>query len=831
LRFDTLSGALDSPDVVAIWQGIVDQLIAGTMPPRERPRPDRMELAATVRLATEQLKAAYAILESTAGRTVMRRLNRVELRNSLRDLLYLDGAADFRPDVMVKLEDRNGDGVARWTSDDPTREFPADELHDGLDTIGQRLVMSDFLLRKAIDAAEYSLELATVRGPRPNLGRWVFEGPLRTDGPHGDLQQFARASLPDCDCLFQRYREPGAATGGLGRVAPTALANSGLPVRGRYRITVEASAHHQRHSWQSVIKSRPDEAMLLGLHLSDSRLGALSDDNPKSIKLTEWEVPADGQRRAFSWEAAIDSRWLPWLGWENAPYDRGLTASKLVQAFLPDAYRPLPRDASEEVRRQYEPEMASKLFAAGYAGPHLRIYRLSIERVDDSWPPRSHTALYGATGSEPVGDLIRAFARRAFRRDVTAEEVARYVALVEAHWAAADGRTADGQKSNGRKSDDRREGDSKVEFEVARERRAEALRAGYTAILASPRFYYLNENDGPLDGYALASRLSYFLWSSLPDEELLGLAADGSLSDPAVLRRQVDRLLDDPRSASFTRRFTARWLRLYKLGTMPPPGGFYYHRQMEGEMLKQTDAFFAHVLRTNGPIRDMVDSDYTFLNERVAQWIYQRDDVWGDGFRKVAARPPHGGGMLTMPAVMTATANGFDTSPVVRGVWLLEAILGTPPAPPPPDVQPLSPDLRHAKTIREQLAAHRAQETCAACHRRIDPFGFPFENFDELGLWRTRYRDGGQQAIDPSADLPDGTRVADIAGLKRALAAREASIVRHLAECLLAYGSGRRLEATDRAEIDRVVDDIAPSGNRLRDLVRRVVSSRVFREK
>ncbi len=807
LRFDNLGLDLSHPDTLAAWQGIVDQLNSGAMPPRGKQRPEPVELAAAIRLLTAELKAAYARLESTGGRTVMRRLNRLELRNTLRDLLYLEGAADFRPDVMVKLEDRNGDGVARWTSDDPTREFPADELDDGFDTIGHRLVMSDFLLRKALNAAEYSLDLATHRGPRPILEPRTFTSPIRTDGPHGDLQQFAREFLPECDCLFQRYREPGAATGGLGRIAPSAIAQTGVAIRGRYRITVEASAHHQRHPWQALIKSRPDESMLLGLHMIDSRLGALSDDNPKSIKLTEWEVPADGQRREFTFETAIDARWLPWLGWENAPYDRGLTPSKLVQAFLPDAFQPLPRNAPEEVRRQYEPDMARKLFAAGYAGPHLRVYRLTIEPVEPAWPPRSHTALYGATGAEPIDDLIRAFARRAFRRDLSADEVARYVSLVESQFPTGDGKPTE-------------------------ETRAEALRVGYAAILASPRFYYLNENEGPLDGFALASRLSYFLWSSLPDEELLSLAAAGTLTDATVLRRQVDRLLDDPRSAAFTRRFTSRWLRLYKLGTMPPPGGFYYHRQMEGEMLKQTDAFFAHLVRTNGPIREIVDSDYTFLNERMAQWIYQRDDVWGDGFRKVAARAPHGGGLLTMPAIMTATANGVDTSPVVRGVWLLEAILGTPPAPPPPDVEPLSPDLRGAKTIRDQLAAHRSQEACAACHRRIDPFGFPFENFDELGLWRTRYRDGrGPLAIDPSAELPDGSKVDDIAGLKRALIARESQIVRHLAECLLAYSSGRRLELSDRAEIDRVVDDVAASGNRLRDLIRRVASSRVFREK
>lgn len=797
LRFDTLGVDPAKPDTLGVWQGILDQLNAGTMPPKGKPKPDAKEAASTVRILTVELKAAYAKLASTGGKTVVRRLNRYELRNSLRDLLYLDGAADFRPDVMVKLEDRNGDGVARWTSNDPTREFPADDLDDGFDTIGSRLVMSDFLLKKVISAAEYSLDLATAPAKKPDLSPLKFIAPIRTESNPGDLHYFSHLVDQSYDGIYQRYREPGAATGGLGRVVPSKLAQTGVAVRGRYRITVEASAHNQKHAWGDLIKSRQDEPMLLGLHMIDSRQGAYSDDNPKCMKITEWELPTDGTKRTVTFATQLEERWVPWLGWENAPYDRGLTPSKLVQKYLPDSYRALPKEAREKERQQHEPDMAKAIFTAGYKGPHLRIYSVTIEPLDTAWPPKSHTALYGEKGTEPVEELILAFARRAFRKEVNPADVARYVKLVEAQMK--EGRT-----------------------------RAEALRTGYTAIIASPRFYYLQEPDGPLDGYALASRLSFFLWSSLPDDELLALAKADTLKDPAVIRKQVDRMLDDPRAASFVRRFTSRWLRLYKLGTMPPAGGFYYHRQMEGEMLKQTDAFFAHLLCENRPIREVIDSDYTFLNERTAQWVYQRDNVWGDGFRKVPAKAPHGGGMLTMPAIMTATANGVDTSPVVRGVWVLEAILGTPPAPPPPDVEPLSPDLRGKKTIRDQLDAHRKQTVCAACHQKIDPFGFPFENFDELGLWRTQYRDGGKLRVDPSAELPDGTAVKDVAALKQALLKKEPQVVRHLTEKLLVYSTGRRLEATDRGEVDRILTDLEKNGNMMRDLVKLVATSKTF---
>lgn len=798
LRFDTLGTDLTKKEALEVWRGILDQLNAGTMPPKGKPRPDANQSRAVIATLTAQLKAAYAQQKSTGGKTVLRRLNRYELRNTLRDLLYLDGAADFRPDVMVKLEDRNGNGVARWTSNDPTREFPADELDGGFDTIGSRLVMSDFLLTKIISAAEYSLDLATYHGKKPNLDTMRFTSPIRTDGPHGSLQNWSREVDSSFDGIYQRYREPGAATGGLGRVTSNKLASIGVEVRGRYLITVEASAHHQRHKWSALIKSRQDEPMLLGLHMIDSQHGGLSDDNSKSIKLTEWALPADGSKQVLKFETLLDARWLPWVGWENAPYDRGLTPSKLVQKYLPDVYRPLGKDAAQKERQKYEPDMARVLFKAGYQGPHVRVNSLTIEPLDKTWPPRSHVSLYGEKGTEPVEDLILNFAQRAFRKPVKAEEVTRYVKLVEGHMVK--GRT-----------------------------RAEALRTGYTAIIASPRFYYLLEPDGPLNSYAMASRLSYFLWSSMPDDELIALAKADKLKDSDVLREQVDRMLDDPRAMSFVRRFTARWLKLYKLGSMPPPGGFYFHRQMEGEMLKQTDAFFANLVRTNGPIRDIIDSDYTFLNERVAHWIYARGDVWGDGFRKVPAKAPHGGGMLTMPAVMTATANGVDTSPVVRGVWVLECILGTPPSPPPPDIEPLSPDLRKAKTIREQLEAHRKQTSCLNCHQKIDPLGFPFENFGELGLWRTHYRaHGGNLRIDPSTTLVDGSAVKDITDLTKALLKQENQIVHNLTEKLLIYGSGRMLEPMDRGEVDRIVAQSNRQGNRLRDLIKAVVESKIF---
>ncbi|MFM7842842.1 MAG: DUF1592 domain-containing protein [Planctomycetota bacterium] len=800
LRFDNLETTLKQPEIIATWQSILDELNLGAMPPETNPQPPPAEVAKVIDLIGGELRQTYAKLKSTGGQTVARRLNRYEVRSTLRDLLYLEDHQDFRPDLVAKLEDRNGNGVTTWNTEDPTREFPADQLEDGFDNIGGKLVMSDFLLTQLIGAAEYSLQLATFPTARPPLDIRTYRPPIRRELPGGSFERFSQAVHKDFDGIYERYREPGAAASGLGRVSADELARNGVSVPGRYRITIDVSAHNQHHRWTDLISTKPDESLLMGLHISDARSGGMNDGNPNERMLTQWTLVADGVTRSYTFETWLGAHWLPWIGWENGPHFRGLPPSKLVEKYLPDAYQPVPKqDAPKEERETYEPRMAQVLFTSGYQGPHLRIHRLTVEPLITAWPPASHVALYGQRGDEPVEELLLRFARRAFRRSVTAAEIASYRELVESEM---------------------REGRS----------RDEALRAGYTAIIASPRFYYLQERDGRLSDEELACRLSYFLWSSLPDDKLFELAAQEKLRDPAVLRAQVERMLEDPKSAAFIRRFPERWLRLYKLGTMPPPGGFYHHRLMETQMRLQMDAYFGDLLKHNGPVRHLIDSDYTFLNERMAQWIYDRQDVWGDGYRRVPARAPHGGGLITMPAIMTATANGVDTSPVVRGVWVLECLLGTPPAPPPPDVEPLSPDLRGAATIREQLEKHRRLETCNACHRKIDPLGFALENFDPVGRWRTTYPDS-KQRIDPSATLIGGRQIEDLNALKKWLLERETMVTQHLAATLLTYATGRVMEVTDRGEVERLVRDLQNKPGGLRDLIHLVVQSELFQRK
>ena len=802
LRLDTLGSDLSDPRTLELWQEVLDQLQRGDMPPMRAPQPESAQTTPAIETLSVHLRKAWLQRRSTGSRTVLRRLNRIELRNTLRDLLYLDGP-DFHG-AVGELVDRNGNGRTQRQGGDPVRNFPPDEQVGGFDNIGDRLVLSDFLLQLILRAAEESLERATHFEERPSSEPVRYAGPIRTRGPNPGLQVWSREVHRTWDGIFERYREPGASTGAVGRVAPDDLAQKGVGSSGRYRITVEASAHNQLHPWGELVRSRQEEALILGVHVADARQGGLHEANSTHRQLVEWTLPGDGSRRQNTYETWLDAGWFPWLGWENGPYDRSLRPSHLVERYLPDSWRPKPgKNAPREEREGYEPAMARALFESGYDGPHIRVHAITVELLIESWPPRGHVFLYGESSEVEPAQLLLAFARRAFRSPVEPVEIEPYVTLVDRLLQSGTPRPA-------------------------------ALRVGYTAAIASPRFCYLHEPFGPLGSWSLASRLSYFLWSSMPDERLFELAAADRLIDPAVLGAEVDRMLDDPRASEFTRRFTARWLRLDRLGAMPPERGgpfrIYWDRQLESQMIAQTDAFFSHLVRSDGPVRDLIDSDYSFLNERVASLLYDRDDVWGDGFRRVAVVDPRRGGIFTQPAVMTATANGVDTSPIVRGVWVLENVLGTPPSPPPPDVEPLAPDLRGTLTLNEQLAKHRESPACDSCHRKIDPLGFPLESFDPIGRLRERYA-GSKQPVEVSAKLAGGREIADVVALKRYLLTRERDVTRCLTEKLLTYATGRLLEASDRGEVERIVATLESRGTGVRDLIRLVVGSRIFRTK
>ena len=352
---------------------------------------------------------------------------------------------------------------------------------------------------------------------------------------------------------------------------------------------------------------------------------------------------------------------------------------------------------------------------------------------------------------------------------------------------------------------------------------------GLKAILCSPNFLYLYENEGQLDDYALASKLSYFLWSSLPDEELFNLAKKKRLHKPDVLRAQINRMLQDEKAQAFVENFTERWLALYKIGEMPPdPRNFrlYYQANLEDAIKKETHAFFQHILDKNMSIAHFIDSDFTFVN-RDLSLLYKIEGVEGREFRKVKLNDPQRGGLLGHASVLTATSNGIETSPVVRGVWVLENMLGITPPPPLPDIEPLEPDIRGSTTIRQQLANHRNIATCNECHRHIDPLGFALENYNPIGAWRSGYGPK-KPKIDVSDVLSDGSKFDDLVGFKKILMGKKDQFARCLTEKMLTYATGRTLEATDRPEVDRIVHNLKTQGYGLKDLVMLVATSEPF---
>ena len=366
-----------------------------------------------------------------------------------------------------------------------------------------------------------------------------------------------------------------------------------------------------------------------------------------------------------------------------------------------------------------------------------------------------------------------------------------------------------------------------------------AFKDGLKAALCSPAFLYLEEpesKDGKLSAHALASRLSYFLTSSMPDAELRALADSGEVLKPGVKLAQARRLLASPKSDAFVEGFLNTWLNLRSLGDMPPDRdvfGRYYSQDLQSAMKRETQLFMRHLMDANESLASFLDADYTFVNQPLAT-LYGLGRICppekAHEFHRVSLPDHRRGGLLGQGSVLTVSANGIETSPVTRGVWVLENILGTPPAPPPDNVPPIDPDVRGAKSMRDIITKHRDNPNCYECHQKIDPLGFALENFDPIGAWRTHYMVGKAKGpeIDSSGELPGGKAFTDITGLKQILVERRTPFARMLTEKLLAYACGRRMEVLDRPQVDRIVTGSAKDNFGLRSLVESIVLSETF---
>jgi hypothetical protein len=404
-------------------------------------------------------------------------------------------------------------------------------------------------------------------------------------------------------------------------------------------------------------------------------------------------------------------------------------------------------------------------------------------------------------------DVVTAFASRAWRRPVTGEEVHRLLTMFDRGYQRGDGFVP-------------------------------SVRLALKGVLVSPNFLFLAELEPEkagvhrLGAFPLATRLSYFLWSSMPDDELLALANNGRILDTNVYRQQIKRMLADPKAAALGERFALQWLDLEELGRekRPDPTKFpEFDPALNAAMRDEVIAYFNHIIRNDRPLLEIIDSDYTFVNARLAQ-IYGVEGVTGSAMQRVKVSSNARGGVLGMAAVHTSTSYPLRTSPVLRGRWILESLLGERVPMPPPDVPALeeNPEKAGHLSLREQLEAHRTKSECASCHDRMDPLGFGLEHFDVLGRWRDQDRD---QPIDAKGKLPSGETYDGPAGLKKVLLERKDRVMRHLVRKMTGYAYGRELNRFDDCVIDRTMEALQKNDYRSSVLVEQIATSFPFQHR
>lgn len=691
-----------------LWDRVAASLRSGHMPPKGVPGPSEGERTRVVAWIESTLSRASCYIKDP-GRVTVRRLNRAEYNNTVRDLLG------------VNLR--------------PADEFPSDDVGYGFDNIGDVLSTSPLLLEKYLAAAEKIAAVAIV---------------VQDNRPKG--VKFEAAHLPG----------GGEPFGQSGRVLTSAGAlnvDYTFPTAGDYLVRVRAAGH----------QAGP-EPVKMAVLLNGKEVGTLSvgavEAAPRNYALN-LAVPQPGKGQVS-------------LAFAN-PYHN------------PDDPNPKNRDRNLIVE-------------------YVEI--VSPPRPRSSPLPESHRRILFVTPNatnhkECARKIVRGVAGRAFRRPVTdgeVERLARYVEMAE------------------------EQGDS---FE-------RGIQLALQAILVSPHFLFRVELDKDpnnpksarlLGDYELASRLSYFLWSSMPDDTLFTLAREGRLKNKSVLVEQARRMLKDPKARALAENFAGQWLQLRNLSNMAPDTGRFptFNEELRAAMRTETEMFFESIVQEDRSILEFIDAPYTFLNERLAKH-YGLQGVSGESFRRVQLADNRRGGLLTQASILTVTSNPTRTSPVKRGKWILEQILGTPPPPPPPNV----PDLPDNKggplsgTLRQRMEQHRKDPNCASCHTRMDALGFGFENYDAVGAWRTQ--DGDAQ-IDPSGVLPDGKRFQGPAELKSVLKTQKSLFVRNMADKLLTYALGRGTESYDRCVIDTVASAVVKQNYRFSSLVTEIVTSDPFRQR
>ncbi|HXD85461.1 MAG TPA: DUF1592 domain-containing protein, partial [Urbifossiella sp.] len=691
------------------------------MPPQGAKRPTAAEMEVWNRWLDGLLKVDCN-LPKNPGRVTIRRLNRAEYNNTIRDLC----GVDFKP----------------------AENFPTDDVGYGFDNIGDVLSFQPILLEKYLTAADKILTAALARPAIPakdiqkrfpqQINATPRSGKKRIERPKGGVSnkiilEEGFASLPEllnfqaeADYII-RFKGWGTREGGeFPRVAIRLAEKQGTDDLGPSRDlkTVTVDAPEKKSAFYEVRGHFKEGGKRISIHLL----------NPVEAK--------DKPKRLFG----LDTIEL------EGPID------------------PVPK-----------PDTAS------------------FKMLVTAQPDASHSPMQAAE------KLLGNFARRAYRRPVKPEELRRLVKL----------------------------------FTLAEQQGepfVNAIRLPMKAVLCSPHFLYRIEDDPKdpsavrtLNDFEFATRLSYFLWSTMPDAELFQHAAAGDLRQPAVLEAQVRRMLKDEKVRALSENFAGQWLQLRNIAGLTPDKGYYpkWDDDLKKSMVGEAEAYFEFVVQNDRSILEFIDSDYAFVNGRMAEH-YGIPEIYGKRFRKVQLPDSRRGGIITMASTLTVTSNPTRTSPVKRGKWILENVLGTPPPPPAPDVPELPPTGQLKGTLRQQMEQHRANPSCAVCHAKLDPLGFGLENFDGIGGWRTT---DNKKAIDASGELPGGAKFNGPAELRKILLGKADQFRSCFAEKLLTFALGRGLEYYDKCALDEIVKGGKSGSDRFTAYVLAVVKSDPFQKR
>ncbi len=718
-----------------LWDKVLGVLRARKMPPKARPQPSAAEVEMVLRWINEELASFDCTGPPDPGRVTIRRLNRSEYNNTVRDLLALD----FKP------------------ADD----FPADDVGYGFDNIGDVLSLPPLLLEKYLGAAGAIVEKAIVAEPRtlPRV-RKHDDSFLKSTGSSGPSGK------------WKHVLDPGGNTRAKEEIAEAA----------EYILKARV---FQQGAGAAGVK--------MALLLDDKELGTFD------VKATE------ASPRVFEARARLEP------------------GTRRVQV----AFREVPGKVAAKTappEKGAEKKPAKK--GAAPKSPPKKTPKLVVESITFEGPldakpkplPESHRGVFVCGCADVPGGhvgpdaeqlvcarkVIEHVARRAFRRPAARTEVDRLVKLTQ----------------------------SAMKGGECLER---AIQPALQAILASPHFIFRVEEDrgapgsvAPIGGYELASRLSYFLWSSMPDDELFALAEAGTLGRPEVLDAQVRRMLKDRKAAALVRNFAGQWLQIRNLENVAPDKKRFpeFDDKLRADMERETEMFFESILLENRSVLEFIDADYAFLNQRLAKH-YGIAGVEGESFRKVQLASRERGGVLTQASVLTITSNPTRTSPVKRGKWILEQILGSPPPPPPPGVDDLKEDEQAVLngSLRQRMEQHRKREDCASCHTRMDTLGFGFENFGPTGAWREK---DGNFPVDSSGTMPAGQTFNGPAELKTILMADKDEFVKTLAEKMLTFALGRGLEYYDQCAVEKAAKAVIQDGYRFQAMVVQIVQSAPF---